>query len=74
MNIRYVLQNELERKQCVECFGMWFRFQHGKQIGIYRLSPVEPGDCTICAPIDADIESKSIVSTERWMSIDEVKK
>lgn len=72
MNIRFVLDNEIERKQCTECLGLWFKFKHQEQIGIYRLSPVEPGDCSICAPIDIDIESKAIVTSERWMSIDEV--
>ena len=73
MNIQYVLDNELERKQCTECLGMWFRFKHEDSVGIYRLSPVEPADCTICEPIDRDIESRAIVTAERWMSIDEVR-
>jgi len=40
MNIRFILDNEIERRQCTECLGLWFKFKHQEQIGIYRLSPV----------------------------------
>ena len=68
--MKYVLENEIERKQCIECLGMWIKFHHGTQIGVYRLSPVAPCDCSVCDPIDQDIESQSIVSFERWFNRD----
>ena len=71
MNMKYVLDNEIERKQCTECLGMWFIFDHEGSEAFYRLSPVAPEMCTVCEPIDREIESKSIVSMERWIKVDE---
>ena len=67
MNMKYVLDNELERKQCKECLGMWVCFNHEGQKAFYRLSPVAPRDCSICKPIDEEIEAKSIMSVEQWI-------
>jgi hypothetical protein len=71
MNMKYVLANEIERRQCEECFGMWFLFDCEGKEAFYRLSTVEPSQCTICDPIDKDIESKSLMSTEKWIKGDE---
>jgi len=71
MNIKYVLDNEIERKQCKECLGMWVCFNHEGKTAFYRLSPVAPHDCSICKPIDEDIESRSLVSVEQWIGVDQ---
>jgi len=71
MDINYVLKNEIERKQCTECLGMWFLFNHEGSDAFYRLSEVEPSGCSICEPIDKEIESKSLLTTERWIKGDE---
>jgi len=68
MNIQYVLDNEIERRQCTECLGFWFLFNHEGSDAFYRLSEVEPSSCHICHPIDKDIESKSLLSVSRWVS------
>lgn len=67
MSMKYVLDNEIERHQCNECSGMWFLFDHDGQTAYYRLSPIEPNDCSVCAPIDKEIEAGAIMTSERWV-------
>ena len=69
MNLKYVLDNLIERKQCIECLGMWFLFNHEGKEAFYRLSQVEPSDCTVCDPIDKEIEEKCIISMEKWIEV-----
>lgn len=69
MNLKYVLDNLIERKQCIECLGMWFLFNHEGKEAFYRLSQVEPSDCKVCDPIDKEIEEKCLVSMERWVQV-----
>jgi len=68
MNIQYVLDNEIERRQCTECLGMWFLFNHEGNDAFYRLSEVEPSGCSICHPIDEEIEAKAVLTASRWIS------
>jgi len=67
--MKYVLENEIERKQCKECAGIWFHFNHEGKDAYYRLSPVSPDMCTVCYPLDKDLESKSLLSMERWIKV-----
>jgi len=67
MSMQYVLDNEIERRQCNECLGIWFLFDHDGQTAYYRLSPVEPSDCSVCDPIDKEIETGAIMTSERWV-------
>lgn len=67
--VKYVLDNELDRRHCSECLGMWFLFAHEGKEAFYRLSPVEPKDCSICGPLDAEIDAKAIMSVEGWRKI-----
>ena len=67
--IRYVMDNLIERKQCNECLGMWFLFNHYGEKAYYRLSPVAPEDCGVCRPIDIEIEQNSVVSQENWVEL-----
>lgn len=68
MEIKYILENEIDRQQCPLCLGMWIRFNHYGATGVFRLSPVEPAACPTCSKIDKDIESDSsfVASFERW--------
>ena len=68
MDIKYVLEHEIDRHQCSACLGIWFRFDHQGKLGIYRLSEVEPAACPRCGPLDSRIESDPsfILSSERW--------
>jgi hypothetical protein len=69
MNMKYVLDNLIEKKQCEECLGMWFMFNHEGKHGIYRLSPLHPSECRLCYARDIRIESAKafIMSSERWI-------
>lgn len=69
MNIEYILNNEIDRKQCRSCFGMWIRFNHEGQLGVYRLSPVDPQSCNVCRPLDDQLESQSILTSEQWVNL-----
>ena len=69
--MKYVLDNEIERKQCKECAGIWFHFNHEGKGAYYRLSPVSPDMCTVCNPLDKDLESQSLLSMERWIKVGE---
>ena len=68
MDMKFILENEIDRHQCPLCLGMWIRFDVEGKLGIYRLSPIEPAGCPTCGPIDQQIESdpSHIVSVERW--------
>lgn len=70
--MKYVMDNLIERKQCTTCYGMWFLFNHEGHECYYRLGPTAPEDCGVCRPIDEDIESRSVVSSEAWVTFDEV--
>jgi len=67
MNLKYVLDHLIEHRRCNECEGFWFLFDYEGTESFYRLSEVAPEWCTICAPLDLEIESKSLVSIERWI-------
>jgi hypothetical protein len=68
MDIRYALDNEINRHSCPVCLAVWIVFDHEGKTGIYRLGQVEPSDCPECRTIDHNIETDSsfIVSSERW--------
>ena len=68
--LRYVLENEIENKQCTLCYAMWFVFDHYGKICYYRLGQNEPALCKVCAPIDEEIESGALVTSERWVNLD----
>lgn len=72
MDVAYVLANKIDEKHCSTCFGMWIRFRHGEQVGIYRFSPVEPAACPTCNVLDKNIEADPgfIASEERWFEYD----
>jgi len=72
MNLKYVLDNEIVRHQCLECLGMWFIFDHQGNEAVYRLSPVAPEMCTICKPIDMKVVENSIMSVEQWNKVGEL--
>ena len=67
--IKYILENELDRKQCVACHAIWFMFNHHGEIGYYRLGEDAPENCATCAPIDLEIEERSVISEEQWVSL-----
>ena len=68
--MKFILDNLIEMKQCNECHGMWFHFSSNDSLGYYRLSPVAPCDCSICHPLDQEIESGAIMTEEGWISLD----
>ena len=70
MDLKYVLDNLIEKRFCAACAGWWFRFNHEGVMGYYRLSPLAPGDCPTCKPLDEEIEAGSIVSMERWVVLE----
>jgi len=70
MSLQYVLDNLLDHKQCSECEGVWFLFNHEGRTAYYRLSPIEPRDCSVCEPIDKEIEAGCLVSIERWVALE----
>ena len=70
MNINHVLDREKERKYCNECHAIWIIFQESdKTEGVYRIAATEPGNCSVCGPIDKEIESQCIMSHETWEKI-----
>ena len=65
--MKWVLENEIARKQCLECLGIWFKvWVSDDNMGYYRLSPVAPIDCSVCLPLDEELESSSVYSVEGW--------
>ena len=56
-----ILKNEILRKQCDECLGIWFKFwwAHGNK-GYFRLSPLAPDSCSVCRPLDEELESNAV--------------
>ena len=69
MNImKFILENEIDRKQCIECTAIWFHFSHGENTGYYRLSPVAPESCPVCKPLDEDLEKNAVYTVARWMN------
>ena len=69
-DLKYVLDNEIDRRQCIRCYAMWFVFDHQGTPSYYRLGNDEPAKCDICKPIDEDIEKNSICTSERWFNLD----
>lgn len=67
--IEYVLANEIDRRQCKECLGIWFLFNHNGSESFYRLARVAPETCVVCKPIDEEIEARSVMSEEQWVSL-----
>jgi hypothetical protein len=71
MSLQYVLDNLLDHKQCSECLGVWFLFSHEGKTAYYRLSQIPPASCSVCEPIDEEIEAGCLVSMEQWVTLDE---
>jgi len=71
IDLKYVLANSTDMKQCKECAAVWFLFNHDAVQGIYRLAPEAPVDCSKCSVIDTLIEADCILTIEQWMEIDE---
>jgi len=69
--MKFVLENEVARNQCNECFGFWFMFENGDTMGYFRLSPVEPEGCSICEVFDKEVEAGSLLTLEGWVNADE---
>lgn len=67
--MQHILDNLIERYQCKECLGLWFHFNYNGNNAFYRLSPLEPGDCTICAELDIAIEKDSLLTIENWVTV-----
>ena len=68
--LKYVLANEISNKRCKDCHGVWFLFDHNGTESFYRLSPVAPIDCKLCYALDVAIESKSLLTMERWIEVE----
>ena len=66
----YVLDNEIDRKQCIRCYAIWFIFDHHGTPSHYRLGNDKPENCSVCAPIDKEIEERSVITSERWFSLE----
>jgi len=64
-DIQYVLDNETERWYCITCEGVWIGFTHGTGTAFYRLSPIKPEECPVCALLDADISKDAKITVER---------
>ncbi len=68
--IKYVLENELDRRMCKTCHAMWFMFRSDiGTVGYYRLGDNAPEHCLTCKPIDEEIEAGCIISEEQWVSL-----
>jgi len=70
MDLKYVLANCTDMKQCKECAAVWFLFNHDDIQGIYRLAPQAPVDCSKCSVIDTTIEADCILTSEQWLVIE----
>jgi hypothetical protein len=70
LSIQYVLDNLIGIKECSECHGHWFLFNHEGNEAYYRLAPSPPDDCSICQPIDNEIESRAIITAEQWIGVE----
>ena len=69
-DIRYVLENELNRKYCSNCGAVWVLFNHNGLEGIYRLSPVAPEECPPCHELDKKGSENAIMTAEGWIKND----
>lgn len=69
-DLKYVLDNEIERKQCIHCYAIWFVFDHQGNPSYYRLGNDAPENCKTCKPIDEEIEKSAICTSERWFNLD----
>jgi len=67
--MKYILDNLIDQKQCVECLGLWFHFNHEGNNAFYRLSPLAPEDCTYCSKLDKQIEKEAVLTSESWVSV-----
>lgn len=65
--MQYILDNEITRRQCMECLGMWFHFDHNGNNAFYRLSMLAPEDCVRCSVLDKQIEAESLYSVAEWV-------
>lgn len=65
--MKYILDNLIDQKQCNECLGLWFHFNHEGNNAFYRLSPLAPEDCTSCDKIDKEIEKETVYSFAEWV-------
>lgn len=72
MNIKFVLDNEIDRTTCRDCGAVWFRFNAtNAKLGIYRLAFNEPISCYRCFARDQRIEADPgfVASSEQWFDL-----
>lgn len=70
---KFILENEIERAQCNNCTALWIRYNHTKtEVGVYRLGPLPPEDCSICAVVDKEFEKITIMTFEEWVKSENV--
>lgn len=66
--LRYVLTNEIERRQCKTCLSMWIWFDNGaKTKGVFRLGTMPPEDCSHCEKLDEEISEEALLTKEGWI-------
>lgn len=71
--VKHIIENEIERAQCNNCTALWIRYQHTQhEIGVYRLGPLPPEDCSVCTKIDQAYEQITIMTFEEWVESDNV--
>jgi len=70
IDLKYVLANSTDMKQCKECAAVWFLFRHDNNKAYYRLAPEAPVDCSQCSVIDTLIEADCILTMEQWIEIE----
>jgi len=70
IDLKYVLANCIDMKQCKECTAVWFLFRHDDNQAYYRLAPEAPVDCSQCSVIDTLIETDCILTMEEWIEIE----
>lgn len=67
--MQYILNNLIERKQCIECQSHWFLFNHEGKESFYRLGMIAPEFCDACRPLDQQLEAHSILTQEQWVEL-----
>jgi len=67
VKMQYVLDNEISRRQCGECLGIWFHFNHEGNNAFYRLSMLAPEDCERCNVLDQKVEAECLYSVAQWV-------
>ena len=64
--LQFVLDNLRQSWKCRTCGTLWMHFEHDNQDGFFRLCDDPDLLCDQCRFIDAAIESKAIITSERW--------